>query len=140
MRAATFRPLDRALLALSVLAFALTAYASLRSAVPDLLHVPDQDKIGHAVAYFAVFLPLLFALVWRPGRGDGVLANRQLLLAVALVSVGVLMEVLQALFAPTRSPELLDVVADAVGVGCALLVFGLARRTWPSPSRTSPPD
>jgi VanZ family protein len=85
-----------------------------------------------------VFLPLLFALVWRPRRGNGVLANRQLLLAASLVSVGVLMEVLQALFAPTRSPELLDVVADAVGVGCALLVFGLARRTWPSPSRTSP--
>ena len=28
-----------------------------------------------ALSYFAVLLPLLWALVWRPGRGEGVLPN-----------------------------------------------------------------
>jgi hypothetical protein len=135
IRTATLSIVDRTLVALSVVALLFTAYASLRSTVPDLLHLPEQDKIGHAAAYFCVFLPSLFALVWRPGRGDGVLANRQLGLAAALLSVGVLMEVLQALFAPARSPEFLDVVADGVGLCGALLVLGLARWTWPTPSR-----
>ncbi len=122
------RNVDRALVAVAFLAFIVTAYASLRSVAPDLLDIPDQDKIGHAVAYFAVMLPLLFALVWRPGRGEGVLPNGQLWLVAGLITVGIGMEVLQALFTSTRSPEVLDVVADAVGTGGALLVFNVVRR------------
>jgi VanZ family protein len=123
------RSIDGGLVALAFLAFVATAYASLRSSGPDLLDLPDQDKIGHAVAYFAVLLPLLFALVWRPGRGDGILPHGQLWLVAGLVVVGIGMEVLQALLTTTRVPEALDVVADAVGAGAALLVFGLIRRT-----------
>ena len=121
------RSIDGGLVALAFLAFVATAYASLRSSGPDLLDLPDQDKIGHAVAYFAVLLPLLFALVWRPGRGDGILPHGQLRLVDGLISVGIAMEVLQAAFTSSRSPELLDVVADVVGIGAALLVFRLVR-------------
>jgi VanZ family protein len=129
------RTIDRALVLVAFLALVITVYASLRRAAPDLLDIPDQDKIGHAVAYFAVMLPLLFALVWRPGRGDGVLPNGRLWLVAGLIAVGIGMEVLQALFTSTRSPEVLDVVADAVGTGGALVVFGLVRRGTKDPVR-----
>ena len=122
------KAVDRALWAVAALLFGLTAWASLRRTVPDLLDVPDQDKIGHAVAYFAVLLPMLFAAVWRPGRGDGPFADGARWLALGLLAVGVGFEVLQALVTTTRSPELLDVVAEAIGIGAALGVFSLVRR------------
>ena len=128
------RTIDRALLVVAFLAFVVTVYVSLRKAVPNLLDIPDQDKVGHAVAYFAVLLPLLFALVWRPGRGDGALPNGELWLVGALIAAGIAMEVLQAVFTATRSPEVLDIVADMVGTVGALLVFRLVRRVYWRPT------
>ena len=34
-----------------------------------------EDKGLHAVSYFATTLSLLFAAVWRPGRGEGPFPN-----------------------------------------------------------------
>ena len=133
------RTIDRALLVVAFLAFVGTAYVSLRRAVPDLLDIPEQDKVGHAVAYFAVLLPLLLALVWRPGRGDGVLPNGELWFVGALIAAGIATAGFQAVFTATRSPEVLDFVADAVGTIGALLVFRLVRRVYEPPTVPSEP-
>ncbi len=125
--AALSRHVDAALVAFAMLALGVTVWLSLADAGPDL-GIPDRDKVGHAIAYFAVLLPLLFAVVWRPGRGLGRIPNAALALVLGTLWLGVAMEVLQATLTATRSPEVLDVAADAVGTGAAVLVFAVVRR------------
>ena len=107
---------------------ALTVLFSIRDVAPDIHGFSGADKIGHGVMYFAVLVPLLFAAVWRPGRGDGPLPNGLPWLALGLVAIGVGMEGVQAAFFPSRSAEFLDVVAESLGVAGAVLVFLVARR------------
>ena len=132
------RTIDRGLWGLALIAFAITAYASLLRNTPDLLDIPDQDKVGHAAAYFAVLLPLLFAAVWRPGRGDGIFPGGTPWLAAGLLVVGVGFEGLQALVTTTRSPEALDVGAEVLGVAAAVGVFRLVRGIRPTRSIPHP--
>jgi len=107
---------------------ALTVLFSVRDVAPDFDGFSAADKIGHGVMYFAVSLPLLFAAVWRPGRGDGPFPNALPWLVIGLIAIGVGMEGVQATFFPSRSAELLDVVAETLGVGGAVLVYLIARR------------
>jgi len=95
----------------------------LQSASPDaggLLSIfPDvSDKVAHAVAY-AVLAGFLTLGTGRPA------------LAVALsVAYGVTDEIHQA-FVPGRTPDVLDLAADAVGamVGAAVAAWG-SRLLW----------
>ena len=114
---------------------ALTMLFSLRSVTPDIDGFSGADKIGHGVMYFAVLLTLLFAAVWRPGRGEGPLPNGLPWLALGLLVIGVGTEGLQAALLPSRSAELLDVVAELLGVGGAVLVYLAVRR---ASARTEP--
>ena len=106
---------------------ALTVLFSIRHVAPDIDGFSGADKIGHGVMYFAVLVPLLFAAVWRPGRGDGPLPNGLPWLALGLIVIGIAMEGVQVTFFPSRSAELLDVVAEALGVWGAVLVFSVVR-------------
>ena len=106
---------------------ALTVLFSVRDVAPDIDGFSGADKIGHGVMYFAVLVPLLFAAVWRPGRGDGPLPNGLPWLALCLLVTGVGMEGLQAVLLPTRSAELLDIVAEALGVWGAVVLFSVVR-------------
>jgi VanZ family protein len=80
--------------------------------------VAHFDKIEHAVGY--ALLAASAACLFRPGRPlFGVL--------LALVALGIVIELLQALL-PWRSAELMDALANAVGVaiGGALALTPLA--------------
>jgi VanZ like family len=70
-----------------------------------------QDKVMHALV-FAV----LAWLGWRAGW------RRPATLFGILVTCGLCIEVTQA-FTPTRQAEFLDLLADAVGAGLAVLVL-----------------
>ncbi len=74
---------------------ALTVLFSVRDVAPDIDGFSGADKIGHGVMYFAVLVPLLFAAVWRPGRGDGPLPKGLPWLALGLVVIGMGMEGVQ---------------------------------------------
>ena len=87
---------------------ALVLYLALSPA--QALPSTGWDKMNHVLAFGT--LGALAAVAW-PAR-----VPRSLVL---LVGYGILIEVLQS-FTPTRSPELLDVLADSVGL---LLVAGL---------------
>ena len=106
----------------------LTVLFSIRDAAPDIDGFSGADKIGHGVMYFAVLVPLLLAAVWRPGRGDGPLPNGLPWLALGLLAVGIGLEGVQAAFFPSRSAELLDIVAESLGIAAAVLVVLVARR------------
>jgi VanZ family protein len=85
--------------------------------------VPDAvipDKVGHALAYFA--LALLGSGIVTPGRLS-LSMLRCLLLGAAL-------EIAQALFTEHRSAEWGDLAADLAGILVAWVVAGQGRAGW----------
>ncbi|HEV8517264.1 MAG TPA: VanZ family protein [Burkholderiales bacterium] len=78
---------------------------------PISIPVEQGDKVGHVVAYAA--LMLWFAQIYSPSR-------RRLLLAVALVALGIGLEFAQ-LFTETRTFEIADMLADGTGVAIGWL-------------------
>ncbi len=87
------------------------------------------DKLNHATAFAALTVAGCFAF---PGSWRTVLA-----VLLGLLALGGLIEVVQY-FVPGRSCDLLDVVADAVGMAVgatvALLTTKLARRAQAAPA------
>lgn len=80
------------------------------------------DKIVHA----GMYLGLGWALV-RAMRITAMAAWPRVGLTLGALLFGALDEVVQR-WIPRRTPSLTDWLADAVGIGLALLVFGLGRR------------
>ena len=85
-----------------------------------------QDKGLHALSYFATVLSLLFAAVWRPGRGEGPLPRALGWIVAVAIGGGIAVEVLQASIG--RTPEVADVVAETLGSMLAVLVHQVIRR------------
>lgn len=95
-----------------------TAYFSFGNAPSAAGAFPGADKFWHAVAYFLTVICVLLAAVWRPGRGPGIWPGTRWLIAAGAVTAGGTIELAQGLTA--RGPELLDWVAEIVGVGMAV--------------------
>ena len=79
----------------------------------------------HAFAYFVTSLLLLLAAVWRPGRGDGVLAPWTWWVLGAMVLAGGAVEIVQSFVG--REAELADWVAEIVAVAAAAGVLAVLR-------------
>jgi VanZ family protein len=87
-----------------------------------------NDKLAHAATFFA--LAFIVDVAWpdrRFGWPEG----------LALAAYGGLLEVAQGLV-PTRTPSLGDVIANAGGVICFVLVLGLLRRLSKPPETGQP--
>lgn len=125
-----------------VLAQAVQLWAFYSPAVPGPGLFPHSDKVFHAgsfalVGFFGVRTLSFFAgsSRWRPLTGASVLAGILVLHAIAS-------ELIQANLLPTRSGDVLDVVADvagvALGIGLALSISGpgslRARNRWAGPT------
>ena len=80
----------------------------------------------HAFAYFVTSLLLLLAAVWRPGRGDGVLAPWTWWVLGAMVLAGGAVEIVQSFVG--REAELADWVAEIVAVVAAAGVLPCCAR------------
>lgn len=86
--------------------------------------VLGSDKLGHGLAYAVDTFLLLLAVVWRPGRPQALVAwVVPILLAVALL--GGAIELAQE--AVGRDADLLDWLADVLGIAIAGLVFRALR-------------
>lgn len=98
-----------------VLMLAAVAVGSLLPAgdLPPLPLFPQADKFEHLLGYAVLggWGALLFS---RTRSLVGV--------AIALVAYGIAIEIAQALFTIDRQAEVLDAVADAVGVAAGLLL------------------
>jgi hypothetical protein len=77
---------------------------------------PQGWPFLHTAAYAPLTLLLLLTMVWRPGRGPGRFPRRGPWIVAALVAVGVGLEVVQALPAVARDPEVWDALAGVLGV------------------------
>jgi VanZ family protein len=106
----------------ALIASGLTVWYSLGPTPPE--HGSDWE--WHAVAYFIDTLAILLALVWRPGREGRRFDAWALPVALALLLVGGVIEIVQGRFAD-RDAQFRDWLADAVGVGLAVLLFTALR-------------
>lgn len=106
----------------AALLFALSAQPSLPS--PSVTH---GDKVAHFLAYGG-----LAFLCARAARGFGARQGRAVIIgALIAVAYGATDELHQS-FVPGRSPELLDLAADAAGaIAGALAWYALTRRKTP---------
>ena len=90
------------------------------------LRLPAADKFGHFMIYGLLAACLDAALRWRTLQ---LASGWQLPWAAVLVLAFSLMEEASQLFTATRSPDLLDVLANLLGVSAfSLLGRKLARR------------
>jgi len=133
-RRSSGRAVDAVLWALTFGSVGLTLWLSLGTVPPGTEAFPGVDKVFHATAYFVTALLLLFAAVWRPGRGPGPLARFIVYVILAIVAAGLVVEVLQGALTADREPELADWLAEVVAVLAALAVHGLVRRLMASPT------
>jgi hypothetical protein len=122
--------IDVAIWIAALAALGATLWYSL-GAPPHADRLLGSDKVAHALAYAVDTLLLLFAVVWRPGRPQALVAwTVPILLGVA--TLGAAIEFMQATV--SRDADPFDWVADLVGIAAAAIVFGLLRRRFGSSS------
>jgi VanZ family protein len=118
--------LDILLWVLTACSAALTLVFSFRFVHPGVDAFPHADKVWHGLAYFTTALLFFLAAVWRPGRGAGQFPRAGIVFALIGVVAGGLVEVAQG-FTATRDAELLDWLAEIVGILGALGVVVVLR-------------
>jgi len=106
--------LERSSLFIAIGITLLIAYLSLSKPVQLNLEITFLDKILHLVAYFTLTVSWLFALKDY--------SNNKIIF-IGLFLYGVLMEFLQGWLTTYREKDILDVIANTVGVLIAMLVF-----------------
>lgn len=94
-----------------VTTFSLISLGDIGNDVP----IPNKDKYVHFTFYF------VFVSVWYLylNKMNPISRNKWMVL-IAAISFGILMEICQGVFTTTRSPDVLDVIANSVGA-----IFGL---------------
>lgn len=113
---------DVVIWAFAIGAIGLTFWYSLAAAPPG----QGSDRQLHAFAYFVDTLAILLAVVWRPGRRGDRVAGKTVVVAVGLLGLGGLLEIAQSRFVD-RAAQFTDWMADAAGIGLAVVVFALLR-------------
>ncbi len=103
----------------------VTLWLSVWSVPPGTSAFGGADKVEHAVAYFVTTMLFLLAAVWRPGRGDGVLAPWKWWVLVGVALAGGALEFVQSQVG--RKAEFTDWVAELIAVGAAAAVLGWMR-------------
>ena len=105
------------------LGFVLVVFVTLASLVPGIAKPPVHgfDKVEHAGAY-------LLLMLWFAGLQP---RRAWLRVALALLAMGILLELAQGAMHVHRTADARDVVANATGIalGAMLAAFGLA--AWP---------
>jgi VanZ family protein len=111
-----------AVVAVGIVVISVTADPNIKG-----MQFAGADKVGHAIAYFALTLMLLLAGVWRPGRSSAVWRGPAPALLLAVAYGGVL-ELIQG--AVGRDAQFPDLLADALGALLALALWSVMRRAW----------
>lgn len=96
-----------------------TAFLSLMppgdSSSLEFLKLPGVDKVGHCFFYFC--LALFWCLAGLRVKGYAVIVF------IFCVSFGILMEFLQFYLFYGRQFEILDMIANTIGVGCGIVLY-----------------
>ena len=95
-----------------------------------------SDKAAHFAAYAALGAALIRALA---GGRSAAMTPRRVLLAIALATLYGLSDEIHQSFVPERTPDVMDLTADAVGAAAGALILTTVARTlnWLLRPRTS---
>ena len=97
--------------------------------VPGALNdFPLADKVFHTLAYAAMTATWLLAVVWRPGRGDGIAPRQATSIVVGAVILGAAMEIAQHFV--ERHADPFDAVADAAGALLGLAAWAALKAAF----------
>lgn len=77
--------------------------------------IPNKDKYVHFLFYF-IFVSLWYLFLNKKNPNP----KNKIVVLISAISFGILMEICQGLFTTTRTPDILDVLANSVGA-----IFGL---------------
>lgn len=97
------------LLSIAILWTCTVAFLSLVTFSKDIessVEIPYKDKYVHFTFYF------LFVIFWSFYFKE---AKKQIIVLLAAIVFGILMEICQGLFTTTRTPDILDVAANSFG-------------------------
>lgn len=97
----------------------LFIYACLMPNPPQISNIPNFDKLEHGFAF--LLMSLWFGALFR---------NHHWLVLLALSLFGALTEVMQATLTYVRGGEVMDWLADTLGVVLGLLLLRLVRVDW----------
>ena len=106
----------------------ITATAAMLWPAPDLpeIDVPMADKWAH----FLVFAVLFF--LWAQALSvKNQISRLSLKIVFALLFYGIIIEVIQDNWYFSRTGDLMDVLANTIGILLGLIVFQLKRRIYP---------
>jgi len=107
------------------LSVAIFIASSMPAVQTPSLGIDWQDKVFHAVAFFAYGLCLQFAVLGISVHMKSVKVC--VLVLIIGIAYGISDEIHQS-FVPSRMAEVADAVADAVGVALSTTFLGLTRR------------
>ena len=100
---------------------ALLSLVSLKDV--HLIKTNNSDKYGHFLAYFILSLCWLNVINRRPHK---IIINY--IIIIILISYGIILEVLQDILTNHRQADLLDIVANSIGVIFAVLVYNKLKK------------
>jgi hypothetical protein len=87
------------------------------------------DLVLHVLAYAPTMFLLLLAAVWRPGRGSGPIPGGAVWIGLALVGLGIALELVQGLqIVPGREGDAPDAAANAAGVAAGATLWAILRK------------
>jgi VanZ family protein len=92
----------------------------------NFIDIPYMDKMVHAFLYF-VFTILLISENNSSEQGSSVLLKTILIVSLISLSYGALIEIMQKFIFINRGAEIWDMVANALGVLLAILLFQKVR-------------
>lgn len=112
------RLLEHNILSLAIIATLIIAFLSL-TAIPKInmgLEIKSSDKILHILAYFTLSSIWFLALQKQMGN-----LYFKLALILSLIAYGIILEALQNGITSYRTGDILDVIANTIGILLALL-------------------
>ncbi len=106
---------------------AITSLVSLKGIKTVSLDISNFDKIVHFTSYFLLTLSWFFAM-------QTLLKNRKtkIILIVSLISYGIIIEALQGGMTTHRQADVLDILANSLGVLLATFLFPRLNRWFDS--------
>ena len=112
--------LEHNILSLAIIATVIIAFLSL-TAIPKInmgLEIKSSDKILHILAYFTLRSVWFLALQKQMGN-----LYFKLVLILSLIGYGIILEALQNGITNYRTGDILDAIANAIGVFTGLVAF-----------------
>ena len=81
------------------------------------IKISNIDKLYHSIAYFTLTISWLLSFYKKP--------KKKYIIVISCIILGIIIEVLQNTITIYRTGDLLDVIANSIGVLLALLIFNI---------------